>query len=158
MRHSILVACLIFFGTIAGIENGLLKVTCDMAQAIELARLYHKPFLVVFLGGPMSEEGGRVLTLLKSKEMDRRLESPVPVFFADLNFQLFSSAELINYQVLVEQMQIQQFPSVVMINGQNQELLRLTGSQIDLVPLTSKIAQANYRELSLRQELIEIPH
>jgi hypothetical protein len=55
-------------------------------------------------------------------------------------------------------MQIQQFPSVVMINGQNQELLRLTGSQIDLDPLTSKIAQANYRELSLRQELIEIPH
>ena len=124
--RSLLFLAVSFIGSLVGVENSVMKITTEMSKAMTINEVYEKPMLMVFLGGPVTDDGITLMNLIKDKGFSSYIGNKIAVYLADLNYQLFSKEELERYEHLINQMHVTSFPTMILLDDEQKEITRLS--------------------------------
>jgi thioredoxin-related protein len=113
-------------GCLSGMETSEMKITKQFSKAMMFNQVYEKPLMMVFLGGPATDDGLNLMNIIKDKAFSNYLGNKIAVYLADLNYQLFSKEEVENYEMLIKEMHVSSFPTVILVDKDKNEITRLS--------------------------------
>jgi hypothetical protein len=127
-----------------GFEKTPIRITSDFTHVENLMKNYHKNVLIIFLGGAFLDESQAILQKVKSKEFERIVGASFAVYFADLNFPLFTPEEIKCYEELLQKFSINSFPSMILCNAKYEEISRFESSNLSAESLANQVLKANF--------------